>query len=181
MKEGSRKVFYRPQSYCLHRSSLWMSNWLANSCQKSDSHRSCCALSGTDFPHFVMWHKDGEKKKEFFLMQPKLEEYCHSSWNLATKSCLQSSKFTTLARFNASEGFKPSKCFLATWSHIHHAGLAPSQPGPVVCSRLPVAAEPSVCPFHAVTAWDRGNNSYLTVFHNSNRTLLRACSQVSLS
>lgn len=96
-------------------------------------------------------------KKEFFLMQPKLEEYGHSRWNLATKSCLQSLKFTTLARFNASEGFKPSKCFLTTWSHIHHAGLAPSQPGPVVYSRLPVAVEPSVCQVHAVKAWDRGN------------------------
>lgn len=93
----------------------------------------------------------GWGKKELFLMQLKLEEYSDSSWNLATKSCLQSSKFTKLARFNGSEGFKPSQWFLTTWSHIYHVGLAPSQTEAAVCNRLPIAAEcaflPSACWF----------------------------------
>lgn len=71
-------------------------------------------------------------------MQLKLEEYSDSSWNLARKSCLKVSK---VARFNGSEGFKPRQCFLTTWSHVYHAGLAPSQIRAVVCNRLPIAAE----------------------------------------
>lgn len=68
-----------------------------------------------------------KKKKEFFLMQLKLEEHGDSNRNLAPRSCLQSSKFTKLAMFSGSEGLKPNQCCLTTWSHVYHAGLAPSQ------------------------------------------------------
>lgn len=77
-------------------------------------------------------------KMEFFLMQLNLEEHSDSGWNLAPKSCLKASK---VARLNGSEGFKPRQCFLTAWSHVNHAGLAPSQIRAVVCNRLPIAAE----------------------------------------
>lgn len=60
-------------------------------------------------------------------MQLNIEEQGDSNWNLVTKSCLQSSKYTKSATFSGSEGFKPNQCFLTTWSHVYHAGLAPSQ------------------------------------------------------
>lgn len=68
-----------------------------------------------------------KKKKELFLMQLNIEEHGNSNWNLITQSCLQSSKYTKLAMFSGSEGFKPNQCFLTTWSHIYHGGLAPGQ------------------------------------------------------
>lgn len=83
-------------------------------------------------------------------MQLKLQERGDSGWNLATKSHSQSSKFTKLARFKGSEGLKPSQCFLTTWSHVYHGGLAPSRTGEVVCNRLPTAAE---CAFSSSACW----------------------------